>query len=378
MKLAKAMTQLQRNVILIIKALQKSSLQEYCEILTTFHWKTVVYWVSEKTESHILENQTEETILIFLQNILAYMVDCLKMLCNIIWFLATSLPINKKDEIHDMVSKIAEIQENPIGLTSFTGLEEPELSLQEMLTRLIEMNKPTVNDDRHNKYCSYIMRLLSYFSGERCMVAGSTQEQTRLRIRQDKGDFDYLIISAISIPASALEYREDLPCFVHINGLQLVNQLPTVQLIDGRFLPSNLLSEIKPEAFKHIRDFQKLLSIFGRTRRRNSLHVDLDHNIKPGKTLVSYSDVNCPALDMKQAKSNPKLISENLKQRIDEQISEEKVETMSNLIKVANVIDAFSKADIKQILKRLIFYKRLAPLLVLFHVKLLKILAVKT
>ncbi|XP_052062034.1 uncharacterized protein LOC127702063 isoform X2 [Mytilus californianus] len=234
-----------------------------------------------------------------------------------------------------------------ICFTSFTGLEEPKLSLQEMLTRLIEMNKPTVNDDRHNKYCSYIMRLLSYFSGERCMVAGSTQEQTRLRIRQDEGDYDYLIISAISIPVSALQYREDLPCFVHINGLQLVKQLPTVQLIDGRYLPSNLLSEIRPEVFKHIRDFHKLLSIFGRTRRRNSLHVALDHNIKPGKTLVSYNDVDCPALDMKQAKSNPKLIFEHLKQSIDEQLSEGKDEMMSHLIKVANVIDAFSKADIK-------------------------------
>ncbi|XP_052062079.1 uncharacterized protein LOC127702091 isoform X2 [Mytilus californianus] len=216
-----------------------------------------------------------------------------------------------------------------------------------MLTRLIEMNKPVVNDDRQNKYCSYIMRLLSYFSGERCMVAGSTQEQTRLRIRQDEGDFDYLIISAISIPVSALEYREDLPCFVHINGLQLVDQLPTVQLIDGRYLPSNLLSEIRPEAFKHIRDFHKLLSNFGRTRGRDSLHVALDHNIKPGKTLVSYSDVDCPALNMKHVKSNKKLISEKLKQSIDEQIFEGKDYMMSDLKKGANLIKAFTDADIK-------------------------------
>ncbi|CAG2186730.1 unnamed protein product [Mytilus edulis] len=106
-----------------------------------------------------------------------------------------------------------------LSLTSLTGLEDPQLSLRGMIKRLIEMNKPVINDDRQNKYCSYIMRFLSYFSGERCMVAGSTQEQTRLRIRQDEGDFDYLIISAISIPVSALENREDLPCFVHINGL---------------------------------------------------------------------------------------------------------------------------------------------------------------
>ncbi|CAC5390446.1 unnamed protein product [Mytilus coruscus] len=216
-----------------------------------------------------------------------------------------------------------------------------------MLTRLFEMTKPTVNDDIQNKYCSYIMQVLSYFSGERCLVAGSTREQTRLRIRQDEGDYDFLMISAISIPVSALEYREDLPCFVHINGIQLVDQFPTVQLIDGRYLPSNLLSEIRPEAFKHIRDFHKLLSHFGRTRGRNSLHVVLDNNIKPGKTLVSYSDVDYPALDKKHVKRYTKLISEHLKQIIDEQILEGKDDMMSQLKKVANSIKAFREADIK-------------------------------
>ncbi|XP_076109073.1 uncharacterized protein LOC143077151 [Mytilus galloprovincialis] len=234
-----------------------------------------------------------------------------------------------------------------ICLTSLTGFDKPELSLQEMIERLIEMNKPAINDDRQNKYCSYIMRLLSYFSGERCMVAGSTQEQTRLRIRQDEGDFDYLIISAISIPVSALEYRDDLPCFVHINGLQLVDKLPTVQLIDGRYLPSNLLSEIRPEAFKHMRDFHKLLSNFRRTRGRNSLHVAIDHNIKPGKTLVSYRDVDCPVLDLKYVKSNTKLISDKLKQSIDQQIFDRKYDLMSPLKKGAHLVNAFKKADIK-------------------------------
>ncbi|CAG2229385.1 unnamed protein product [Mytilus edulis] len=119
-KLAKAMTQLQRNVILIIKALQKSSLRDYTEILTTFHWKTVVYWVSEKTESHILENRTEETILIFLQNILAYMVDCLRENALQHYFVPSNLFADKhEDEIYDIVSKIAEIQENPIGICRF-------------------------------------------------------------------------------------------------------------------------------------------------------------------------------------------------------------------------------------------------------------------
>ncbi|CAG2202402.1 unnamed protein product [Mytilus edulis] len=112
-KLAEAMTQLQKNVILIIKALQKSSLRDYTEIVTTFHWKTVVYWVSENTETQILENRTEDNIHEFLQNVLKYMVDCL---CNNYlqhYFVPSNLFVGiHEDKIHDIVLKIVEIQKN--------------------------------------------------------------------------------------------------------------------------------------------------------------------------------------------------------------------------------------------------------------------------
>ncbi|VDI69995.1 Hypothetical predicted protein [Mytilus galloprovincialis] len=102
-KLAKAMTQLQKNVILIIKALQKSSLRDYCEIVTTFHWKTVVYWVSENTETQILENRTEDNIHEFLQNILKYMVDCLCYNYLRHYFVPCNLFVGiHEDKIHDI------------------------------------------------------------------------------------------------------------------------------------------------------------------------------------------------------------------------------------------------------------------------------------
>jgi hypothetical protein len=42
----------------MLKAFQKSILSEYSDDLTTFHWKTVVYWVSE-TWSHSLFVDTQ-------------------------------------------------------------------------------------------------------------------------------------------------------------------------------------------------------------------------------------------------------------------------------------------------------------------------------
>lgn len=84
-----------------------------------------------------------------------------------------------------------------------------------MIKRLVEMNKPVLNDERQNKYCHYIKLFLSHFGGERCMVAGSTQELTRLRIRQDEGDYDYLVMSEIIIPVDTLQYRDDLPFCSH-------------------------------------------------------------------------------------------------------------------------------------------------------------------
>jgi hypothetical protein len=41
-KIAKAMSSVQRKVVLMLKAFQKSILSEYSDDLTTFHWKTVV------------------------------------------------------------------------------------------------------------------------------------------------------------------------------------------------------------------------------------------------------------------------------------------------------------------------------------------------
>jgi hypothetical protein len=58
-KLARAMTSVQKSVMLIIKAFQKTILlEEYSEELTTFHWKTAIYWESECVDHSLLMSIT--------------------------------------------------------------------------------------------------------------------------------------------------------------------------------------------------------------------------------------------------------------------------------------------------------------------------------
>ncbi|XP_052062118.1 uncharacterized protein LOC127702100 [Mytilus californianus] len=183
---------------------------------------------------------------------------------------------------------------------------------------LENMAKPVINDRRQNEYCKYISLFLSHFGQERCMLVGSTKERTRLRLQENEGDFDYLVISGISIPIECLEHRKNLPCFVTINGCMLKDMFPDVELIHGKYLPSDLLSDIRPEAFKHSRDIHKIVTQMDSTHGRSTLHVSLDHKIKPGLSLVDYADPKCPELSMEQNKQKKDigLIKQNVEKSL--------------------------------------------------------------
>ena len=156
------------------------------------------------------------------------------------------------------------------------GEKKPsEMKLDEMIVKLETLAKPVVNDKRQKEYCKYITMFLSHFGSERCMVVGSTREKTRLRLCENEGDYDYLIISEIVIPSECLEYKDDIPAFVNINGTSLKELFPGVKMIDDTFLPTNLLSDFRPEAFKHIKNMYDIISRSSLIRSRNSRHVNL-------------------------------------------------------------------------------------------------------
>jgi CRISPR/Cas system-associated endonuclease/helicase Cas3 len=118
-KLARAMTSVQKSVMLIIKAFQKTSLEEYSEELTTFHWKTAIYWESECVDHSLFETRTEENIRKFLHNVLMRMINSLREGNLEHYFVPSNLFTGKKeDAMLKIAAKVAEIQNDPVGVLS--------------------------------------------------------------------------------------------------------------------------------------------------------------------------------------------------------------------------------------------------------------------
>ncbi|CAG2238707.1 unnamed protein product [Mytilus edulis] len=153
--------------------------------------------------------------------------------------------------------------------------------LQYFYKTLEEHCKQVPNDARQLRYCRYITKFASHFGKEWCMVAGSTAEGTRLRSNINEGDFDYLIISGISIPVDALEHREDLPCFVHVRGDKIQHSF-SHSLVDGKYLQSRILKEIDGEAFKIMKGLFQVCTMPFDSKGKHSHDVDFNREAKPG------------------------------------------------------------------------------------------------
>ncbi|XP_071180320.1 uncharacterized protein [Mytilus edulis] len=153
---------------------------------------------------------------------------------------------------------------------------------------LEDQNKDVPNDARQRRYCKYITNFASHLGKEKCMVVGSTTEGTRLRSNINEGDFDYLIISGVSIPVDALEHREDLPCFVHIRGDKIQHSF-SHNLVDGKYLPSRILKEVDRDAFKIMRGLFHVLTVPRVTKGRQTLHAEFNREAKPGMCTEHYA-----------------------------------------------------------------------------------------
>jgi hypothetical protein len=116
-KLARAMTSVQKSVMLIIKAFQKTILEEYSEELTTFHWKTAIYWESECVDHSLLETRTEGNMLNFLHNVLIRMTNSLFEGNLEHYFVPSNLFAGKKeDAMFEIASRVVDIQDDPVGV----------------------------------------------------------------------------------------------------------------------------------------------------------------------------------------------------------------------------------------------------------------------
>lgn len=223
-----------------------------------------------------------------------------------------------------------------------------EMSFMEMIERLVNMAKPVTNDERQTNYCKYINTFLSHYGSERCMIVGSTQEGTRLRIRQDEGDYDFLVISEIVIPIEYLEYIHDIPCFVHIDGRELRDKFLNLELVDGKYIPSSLLRECRPEAFKQIRNIFQIVSNPDIFQCRQRVNLQLDREIKAGTSVETY-EVECTDQDVftDKTEKDPMQIVKQFKNNISQ---EPMTETRHAFGKILDVLqDLKEKTDNKKV-----------------------------
>ncbi|XP_019922014.3 uncharacterized protein [Magallana gigas] len=163
--------------------------------------------------------------------------------------------------------------------------------LESYIKTLEDQSKPVPNDDRQERYCKYITKFASHFGNERVILTGSTIKGLRLRSHKDEGDFDYLIISSITIPVNALEQRRDLPCFVHIRTDRLKTSFSESLTVDEKYLHSKVLKEfeITKEGFPITSGLKPILTAPKISKGRHSKHLEVNLEAKPGTSQVHYS-----------------------------------------------------------------------------------------
>ncbi|XP_061177737.1 uncharacterized protein LOC133186518 [Saccostrea echinata] len=165
----------------------------------------------------------------------------------------------------------------------------PKAKLNDYFKILEDQSKSVPNDARQIRYCKYITRFASHFGKERCQVVGSTIEGTRLRSHKDEGDFDYLIISGISIPVEALEHRDDLQCFVHIRVDKLNVFFSDDLVVDGKYLHRRILKGLGKEAFKILRGLSPVLTAPRKSKGKDIEHMEFNREAKPGMTQEHFA-----------------------------------------------------------------------------------------
>ncbi|XP_033750401.1 uncharacterized protein LOC117334717 [Pecten maximus] len=247
---------------------------------------------------------------------------------------------------------MAEGGEDDIGTMPLAGL----------LDNLLAMTLPVPNDKRQDQYCGYINTFVSAYGKEYCMVVGSTKEGTRLRSKQDEGDYDYILLCNFTVPVDCLEYREDLPCFVHIKG-SFMGQDFCDQLIDGVYLPTWLLRDVSTLAFPRLKGILDIVSRSSTSHGRHTPHLAISTDMRLGYNLTNFADWDCKDLNVKQ---NVRTASERaLRQQFDERRKGSKAltEDPNNILpSFAAVVDFVQNRRSNDTSSSLI-YQQLGPML---------------
>lgn len=138
--------------------------------------------------------------------------------------------------------------------------------INKYLEKLLDQATPNLNDKRHRQYIDYFNGFLSYFGDERVYLVGSTAEETKIRSSKDNSDADFLMVSGrLTIPASQLEPRKDIPSFVWVRGEQLGAAsrlgIKMTESSDGKkYLAADILHNLDPRLFTILRGLYRIVT----------------------------------------------------------------------------------------------------------------------
>lgn len=163
------------------------------------------------------------------------------------------------------------------------------------LVKLIEeKSAPNRRDEEHASITHYVNMFLGKFGKEGCLLAGSTTERTRVRLNRNEADSDFLLICGkAEIPSTCLVYNKECPCFVQIKGDELKQRFDDVDLVDGLYVPADLLRDVRPEAFSLLRIIHKAL-----TRSIHSVGDETPRDEIPTKSKVGIELIGIRGANM--------------------------------------------------------------------------------
>ncbi|XP_052800454.1 uncharacterized protein LOC128231527 isoform X3 [Mya arenaria] len=131
--LAKSLTETQKCCWRILKAYQKAFLGTEPKVLASYHWKNVVFWVSEETDPSFW---TEDNVLCGVCKALDFMIKCLRERFIPVYFVRNENLIAgcKHEVIEEALARVISIRKNPIGYLQLF-IESPPQSLPYKVSR---------------------------------------------------------------------------------------------------------------------------------------------------------------------------------------------------------------------------------------------------
>ncbi|XP_052800453.1 uncharacterized protein LOC128231527 isoform X2 [Mya arenaria] len=131
--LAKCLTETQKCCWRILKAYQKAFLGTEPKVLASYHWKNVVFWVSEETDPSFW---TEDNVLCGVCKALDFMIQCLRERFIPVYFVKNENLIAgcQHEVIEEALARVISIRKNPIGYLQLF-IESPPQSLPYRVSR---------------------------------------------------------------------------------------------------------------------------------------------------------------------------------------------------------------------------------------------------